>query len=88
MFTPAETSLICAAFQRGWRILLREERITSENSEAITAAFLKGILEAVERGERNELVLMAAGLQETHEEKLPVRRSYEGAVISLGWPGR
>jgi hypothetical protein len=46
-----------AAFQRAWKVLLREERITAQNIE-----FIPTMLMEAHTGERDELLLAAAAL--------------------------
>ena len=56
-----ENAIILMAFSRGWRALLREQRVTARNIETLASDLLMGILEAAEAGEKNEIVLVARG---------------------------
>jgi hypothetical protein len=74
-----KSAFIVAAFERGWRTLLREERVTAQNIDKIAGALLIGILEAVDAGEQNEIVLMARGVHRArrHDKRSRTSRSYE-----------
>ena len=67
MLSDQDRTIIHGAFQRGWRLLLRQERVTADNIEAISASLLEGILVCVQSGEQNEIIVMAAGLQNTRD---------------------
>ena len=56
-----DKTIIVTAFSRGWRALLREERVTANNIEKIATDLLIGVLDAAETGEKNEIVLVARG---------------------------
>jgi hypothetical protein len=82
MLTDQQINVVEGAFQRGWRTLLREERVTARNIETISASLLKGILLAVQAGEQNEIVIMAAGLQAAYESpSLVLQHGSEGSAL-------
>ena len=58
-----ENAIILMAFSRGWRALLREQRVTARNIETLASDLLMGILEAADEGEKNEIVLVARGIR-------------------------
>jgi hypothetical protein len=58
-----QKQIIVAAFQRGWRTLLREERVTCHNIEKIAASLLCGIFDAAQGGEQDEIALMTRSLE-------------------------
>ena len=55
-------SAVTTAFNRGWRQLLKEERVTAKNIDTIAGA-LSGIFRAAQNGQRSEIVLLAEGLE-------------------------
>jgi hypothetical protein len=61
-FSRAERLIMTAAFQRAWKALLVEERITARNIEFIPAMLMAAIVDAAHTGERDELLLAAAAL--------------------------
>ena len=63
MLSDQDRTIIHGAFQRGWQLLLRQERVTADNSAAISASLLQGILACVQAGEQNEIIVTAVGLQ-------------------------
>ena len=81
MTSTEEHLAIHRAFGRAWRTLLREERVTAANIDIISLSLLQGILDAVATGERNELVLMAAGLRCTRDHATEPRRNKEGSSL-------
>jgi hypothetical protein len=54
---------VTAAFNRGWRQLLKEERVTAKNIDTIAGALLAGIFRAAQNGQLNEIVLLAEGME-------------------------
>jgi hypothetical protein len=49
-----EKAIILTAFSRGWRALLREQRVTARNIETLASDLLMGILEAADAGEKTK----------------------------------
>lgn len=82
--TSNQSILIGSAFQRGWRTLLREERVTAKNIEDIAGKLLRGILAAVVEGEKNELSVVAQALAFVNKpQAAPMKRHSLRLVRSL-----
>ena len=68
-----------AAFQRAWRTLLKEQRVTSKNIERIPKLLMAAIVDAAHKGERNELRLSEAAVHRIaiyeHNELARLRRN-------------
>jgi hypothetical protein len=58
-----DTLLVREAFSDAWRQLLAEERVTARNVLSVPDVLLEAILEAAERGERDEQKLVAAAMR-------------------------
>jgi hypothetical protein len=54
--------MMTTAFQRAWKALLVDERITAENIEFVPTLLMEAIVDAAYAGERDELLLAAAAL--------------------------
>ena len=61
-FERKERLMMAAAFQRAWKTLLVDERITAENIEFVPTLLMEAIVDAAHAGERDELLLTAAAL--------------------------
>jgi hypothetical protein len=61
-FERKERLMMAAAFQRAWKTLLVDERVTAENIEFIPTLLMEAIVDAAHAGERDELLLAAAAL--------------------------
>ena len=61
-FSREERLIITAAFQRAWKTLLVEERITAQNIEFIPTLLMEAIVDAAHAGERDERRLASAAL--------------------------
>jgi len=61
-FSREERLIMTAAFQRAWKTLLEEERITAQNIEFIPTLLMEAIVDAAHAGERDELLLASAAL--------------------------
>ena len=68
MLDEAGHASVIAAFNRGWRRLLKEELVTASNIETIAAALLEAIMSAAMKGQRSEFVLTAIGLTSVHDK--------------------
>ena len=67
MLDEADHAAVIAAFNRGWRRLLKEELVTASNIETIAPALLEAIMSAAMKGQRGEFVLTAIGLTSVHK---------------------
>ena len=61
-FTRHERLVMTAAFERAWKALLLDERITAQNIENIPTMLMEAIVDAAHTGEHDELRLAAAAL--------------------------
>jgi hypothetical protein len=61
-YTAKQKKVMTAAFQRAWRTLLEEERITAKNIERIPTMLLVAIVDAAQTGEQDELLLAQAAV--------------------------
>ena len=81
-FGQKERLTMTAAFQRAWKALLVDERITAKNIEFIPTILMEAIVEAAHTGERDELLLTATALArmakyERDELESSLRVSYD-----------
>ena len=78
-FTAKERKAMTAAFQRAWRTLLKQQRVTSKNIERIPKLLMAAIVDAAHKGERDELRLAEAAVHRIavheHNELERLRRN-------------
>jgi hypothetical protein len=61
-FTAKERKFMTGAFQRAWKTLLKERRVTVGNIEQVPTMLLAAIVDAARNGERDETLLAQAAI--------------------------
>lgn len=72
-FSAKERLRMTRAFQRAWKALLKEERITAQNIERAPTLLMEAIVDAAYGGERNErnLAVAAVARMTLYEREAP-----------------